>query len=496
MAALMTTTWNGALSLKTTKSARVDFFAGVLRGTPEMRLKSLMAASYAEDPLHTLKIVAYLRDIRGGKGERLAGRLALRWLAECAPEALTHNLHLYVSEYGRYDDLLALMGTQLEITALTVFSDQLRADLAAIDDEAGTVSLCAKWVPSENKAADKQNHVTAKLARRMGLSRAELRKKYLSPLRARLQLLERFMCAKEWEAIDLNKVPSVAMHRYGQKEHVFARHLGEAFAAWKAGLKTGETKVNATVLFPHQVVERYYNKGGDVDPLVEAQWSALVQEGRKLGVLSRTLVMSDVSGSMTGLPMLISIALGLFISELAQDEYKDLVMTFETKPQFHHVRGTSLQERVANLASAPWGGSTNLLAALRLILNLACRKAITGDKMPERIIIVSDMQFNEADGRFRTNYELAHDMFKRAGYEIPHVVFWNVNGAVTDFPTLGSQAKVSLVSGYSHSIMKATLNGTSITPFDTMLEAINDERYDRIQLPPAVPDAPLAPLST
>ncbi|KDO33253.1 hypothetical protein SPRG_02062 [Saprolegnia parasitica CBS 223.65] len=491
--ASMTTTANGALSHASTSSARVDLFSGVLRGTEEARIQSLLAASYKEDALHTLKIVAYLRDVRGGKGEREAGRRALHWLAKSYPDVLSHNLAHYVSVYGRFDDLLAVMGTPLETTALGIWADQLRNDLDNMrKDEKQPVSLCAKWVPSEKKAADKKTRVHAKLAKVMGLSSADLRKTYLSPLRAHLQLLERHMCANEWDKIDLSAVPSVAMHIHGKPNHAFQRHLPETFATWKAGLKTGETKVNASVLFPHQVVSQYFGPydamATDVDPLLEAQWTAMVDHAKELGTLSRTVVMSDVSGSMNGLPMMVSLALGILVSSLAADEYKDLVMTFDSTPTFFHVQGDSLLAKVQCLAAAPWGGSTNFVAALRLIIALGVDKQIAREKMPQKLIVISDMQFDEADNAFETNYDVLKSEFAAAGYDVPQVIFWNVNGSSTDFPTLSSEANVSLISGYSPSVMKAALAGTSTSPLQTMLTAILDARYDLITLPPSDDD--------
>ncbi|OQS03580.1 hypothetical protein THRCLA_04103 [Thraustotheca clavata] len=482
----MTTTWNGAASHGTTTSARVDFFSGVLRGTEETRIQELISKSFAEDALHTLKIVAYLRDCRGGKGEREAGRRALKWLATHQPEALKCNLKHYVSVYGRFDDLLALMDTSVESYALQVYGDQLREDLKNFQDQK-PISLCAKWVPSEKKSADKKMRINSKLSKSMGITCAELRKTYLSPLRGNLQLLERFMCAKDWEKIDFNKVPSVAMHIHGKPNHAFQRHLQDTFQAWKDGLKTGETKVNASVLFPHQIVQQYYGMYDamktEVDSLVEGQWQVQLEKARELGTLTRTLVMSDVSGSMSGLPMMVSIALGILVSEIATDEYKGLVMTFDSNPEFFNVVGDTLLAKVQCLANAPWGGSTDFIKALRLIIKLGQDKKLTSEQMPEKLIVVSDMQFNQADNMFETNYEVLKREFTEAGYEVPQLIFWNVNGRTTDFPTLSSEANVSLISGYSPSVMKAALAGTSLTPFQTMLNAILDERYDLITLP-------------
>lgn len=485
-----TTTWNGALSLASSGNARVDLFYGALRDVKKERLRELLSASYDENALHTLKLAAYIRDCRGGKGERQVGRWALEWLAEHHAAELAHNLRAYIGEYGRFDDPMALMGSSVEAVALDLLRAQLVEDLAVLQsgDTKRSVSLCAKWVPSEKKALDKKLQMNKKLSKRMGISPATLRKVYLSPLREKLRIVERAMCAKQWDEIEFSKVPSVAMHIHGKPEHAFPRHLPEKFAAWKSSLAKGEVKVNAKALFPHQVVAEYM-KRGEVDELLEAQWKVIAEDAAAMGAMNKTLVLSDVSGSMSGRPMEVSIALGLLISALALDEYKDLVLTFESKPQFHHVVGATLFERVRNLQAAPWGGSTDFAAAFRAVLALAQKHQLSAEQMPDRLIVVSDMQFDSADRNFETNHAVLKREFAAAGYTVPHLVFWNVNGRTNDVPTFGGEARVSLVSGFSTAILKSVLSGVEVTPLETVLAAILDSRYDAITLPEAATGA-------
>lgn len=478
-------TWNGAKSNAATGSARVDFFFGAVRGVDRERFANLLAASYAEDALHTLKLAAYVRDCRGGKGERELGRWALAWLADNHPRELAHNLKAFVGDYGRFDDPAALIGTAVETEALELLRAQLVEDQAKLadTDKRQSVSLCAKWVPSENKALDKKLRMHKKLAKHMGISPAELRKTFLSPLRERLELLERRMCANEWDAIEFGKVPSVAMHIHGKPQNAFPKRLEHKFAEWKGQLSSGEAKVNAKALFPHQLVAEYLSRI-EVDELIEAQWKVLAEEAASMGDLQRTLVLSDVSGSMSGRPMEVSIALGLMVSQLAQDEYKDLVLTFESQPKFHHVEGDTFFARVRNLKNAPWGGSTNFAAAFREILRLATAAKLSREQLPQRLIVVSDMQFDMADRNFESNYEVLKREFAQAGFDVPHLVFWNVNGSTSDFPAFSGQAKVSLVSGFSTAILKSVLTGVELTPLQTVLNVVLDARYDAISLPP------------
>jgi hypothetical protein len=210
----------------------------------------------------------------------------------------------------------------------------------------------------------------------------------------------------------------------------------------------------------------------------------MLGKGPELGDLSNVLVMSDVSGSMTGLPMTISLALGILVSQLTSEDWKGLVMTFEAKPRFHHVVGNTLYEQVKCLSKAPWGGNTNFVATLELILRTAQSKQIAKENMPKRLIVVSDMQFDQAHSDpHNTNYTVLKQMYMDAQYDVPHLVFWNVCGTYSDFPTTSLMPNVSLISGYSAEVLKAVLSGDEVTPFSTMMNAISSERYDRITLP-------------
>ncbi|KAJ3122429.1 hypothetical protein HK098_002835 [Nowakowskiella sp. JEL0407] len=479
------TTWNGAASLSTTGSARVDLFYGACRNKPENEMLRLLKASWEEEKLHTLKIVAYCRDCRGGKGERQISRYMLNWLAKYATNDMKPNLAFFLNDFGRFDDALAFMDTPLESEMYDIVGNQLKKDLEDLNEGKKTISLAAKWVPSEGKSADKKSKVYKKLCKSMKLKYVDVRKRYLVPLRKHLDIVERKMCAKQWDEINFSGVPSVAMKIHGKVGRAFMKNSTK-FVAWKEGLAKGETKVNAKMLYPYQIVESYVcHHSNGPDDLVEAQWKEMIKKGKEMGELASTLVMSDVSGSMSGTPMMNSVSLGILVSEIAEPPFKDLVMTFESRPQFHQVEGDTLYAKVKNLIHAPWGGSTNFAAALDLILSTAQNANVEQDKMPKRLVVISDMQFDIADrSGFATNYEVLRRKYADAGYEVPHLVFWNVNGRTSDAPTRSNVEKVSLISGFSVEVLKAVLENKEVTPFTTMMNAISSARYDVIKLAP------------
>ena len=148
-------TENGALAHKSTMSMVYDMFAlgGAYRRRTDEDCILLFKNAYAEDPVMALKCLFYIRDCRGGQGERRFFRLCYNWLCKNDPVAARRNLE-YLSEYGRWDDLwMSTFGTGLFLDSLQMIKDQLVLDISC-----KTPSLLAKWLPSEN-ASSKETKV-------------------------------------------------------------------------------------------------------------------------------------------------------------------------------------------------------------------------------------------------------------------------------------------------------------------------------------------------
>ena len=473
----LTTTDNGAVTLQSSGDDLLNLFVATARGIDEDRLGELMEKASDESMLYTLKIIAYVRDIRGGKGERLLGRQMMDWLLEHDERQLYANMKAYIAEYGRWDDGVYLRKSVARKHYVDLLANQLRDDLVNMV-EMKSVSLAAKWVPSETSALNKKTGIFFSLAKNMGVKPAMLRKTIISPLRKYIDVLERKMCAKEWDKVDYDKVPSVAMLKHGKPDHAFQRNDPVRFEEYKNRLVAGTAKINANAVFPHEILKQYLETNC-ADTIVESQWNEMVHKLSEIGCLDNVLVLSDVSGSMEGMPMLISYTMGLLISSLNKSElFKNQVLTFESEPQLVDVGGDSLFERLSKIRDAPWGGSTNICAAFSMLLETV--KAVNAE-MPDKIIIVSDMQFNEADEAYTTNYENICEKFEDAGYEVPHIVFWNVNGCSQDFQVKSDAPNVSMISGFSIDILKCVLEGKNPTPLDTMMAALNNPRYDVIR---------------
>jgi hypothetical protein len=485
-----TFTEKGAPSLSSTGSARVNFFFKSVRGLDkdEGRLHTMLLNSWNEDALDTLKLIFQTRDCRGGKGEKAIFRASICWLAHHHPEALQKNIQ-HISFYGSWKDLFSLMGTSFENTVLDMFAEQLRKDLEVVnsmqDGKKLPISLCAKWAPTESHKDDRVSKAASKLAKRLfNGSKTHLkdyRKTYLTPLRAYLQVTEVFMCSQHWHEIDYSRVPSRCMNI---NRKAFVKHDSERFSKFIEDAKSGKVSIKGKQMFPHELA-KYYFTTRVLDDVVELQWKAIVDDVKKQSSLSDSIVLSDVSGSMEGTPMEVSVALGLLISEVTAPPFTNVVITFHENPSFHVVSGTSLMERVQNIKSMPWGGTTNFQAVFDLILSRAQQHKLPASSMPKRLFVLSDMQFDVADGggRFMTNHENIRIKYERAGYPMPQIVYWNLRADTKDFPVPSNERGVMLVSGFSPSILKDLVEtGDFADPFTTMKRVIDSERYKIITL--------------
>lgn len=444
---------NGTPAYVSTLNANVDLF-GQVGGMRGKDITPLFVKAYAEDPIMALHVIQYARDIRGGMGEREAFRQAMRWVEANDPRNLiTTKILENLVEIGRFDDLLIFETPVVRERAFELYREALLAKNG----------LAAKWAP-------RKGPVAAALRAHLGLTP----KQYRKLLVGLSNTVETQMCAKEWDAINFSHVPSVASLRYRK---AFKRNAPEHYQAFLNSLQRGEAKVNAAAVFPHDVIRpllSYGTTSQDV-ALSENMWKALPDY---IDGPSRTLVMADVSGSMHGTPMEVSIALALYISERQKSEaFKDLFLTFAGNPTFHSLRGlTSLKDRVASTARADWDMSTDFAAALRLILDTAIHGNVPADEMPEQLLVVSDMQFNAAGGL--SGLEQVRRAYESAGYKVPQIVFWNVR-ATGNVPVRADTNGVALVSGYSPAIMRAVLSADAdtFTPEGIMKKAVMLPRY-------------------
>jgi hypothetical protein len=490
------TTENGAFAYETAgNGALLDLFAqiGALRPRTEAEICNKFAAAFRENNLLATKMLFYAGDIRqGGLGERRTFKICLRWLAENHPEIVIKNIEL-IPYFNRFDSWFVLVGTKCENEMWKVAAETLAKDMAAMKSSRKNkyvpVSLLAKWMPSENASSKETRKMANKAMRALELEPRKYRK-MLSALRKHINIVERQMSEGKWSEIDYSKVPSYAMHNYGS---AFAKHDYERFNAYLQSLKKGETKINASTLYPYDLVGKYlrgYGFGntthvGDCwlvnkeDAVVEAQWKALPNYMTKP---MNAVVMADVSGSMTGRPMATSIGLATYFAQHNTGWYHNQYMTFTSKPKFVNLtEGASLYESVKKVAKSGVGYSTNLEAAFKEILDTAVYNHVPADEMPEALVVISDMEIDRymRAGRHWDFLRTMEAKFEAKGYKLPKIILWNVEARKDTFLTQSED--VIFISGQSIAAFRHLCqNLDGVTAYEMMLRVLNSEAYDRV----------------
>ena len=473
----ITETLNGAKAYKSTLNKCVDLFGkiGACRNDISQARK-LFAYAFKEDPETATRILFWVRDIRCGQGEREVFRNLFKDLVSENSE-IGEKLVELIPVYGRWDDLLVLENTSAWERVQYIILEQLRKDEVALT--AGeNVSLLGKWMPSINASSADSKRLGRRFAQLLGKNEREYRK-FLTALRSRIKIVEQKMCSKEWSEIDYEHLPSRAGFMYRK---AFAKQDATRYAEYLSAVEKGDKKINAGTIYPYEIVENYLYKGASNDKTIDLMWEALpnYMEGQELN----GLVVADVSGSMTcmgGRPMAVSISLAMYIAERNTGIWKDKFITFSYRPEIQTIVGKTIGDRICNLHRADWAGNTDLRAVFESVLNAGIKNDVPDAEMPKKLIIVSDMQFDQAcASNKRTNFEQIEKMYHKAGYEMPQLVFWNVNSIGGNVPMSIHDTGTCLVSGCSPSILKSVLGGKVITPVDVMRDMVYSDRYSPI----------------
>ena len=474
-----TVTEKGALAHSSTGSACLNFFSSVVRDTPSDKVVELFQAAYLEDPRLTLQIEFNLRDIRNGKQEKRVAFDVLNCLKTWKPKTYLANLYEIISNYGCYKDLLVLhsMGPHPFVAdaELHLFAAMLKDDktkLAVTGDAKVSISLAGKWAPTEGCSFDKKTRAAHKIATFCGWSMKDYRKN-LGALRKELDILERHESLGEWEKINFEHVPSVAMKK---QKKAFERHLLEKFQSYLSAVMAGKAKMNSKGIQPHELIRGYLHYETH-DATVDAQWEALMTRLRTAGLFKDAIAVCDVSGSMSGVPMEVSIALGLVVAEMTAEPFKNKVITFSAVPQWHTIVGATLYDKVISLARAHWEMNTDFIAVFKMLLTEAKTYRLSPDQMIKKVFVFTDMQFDAATnaGRYQTAYDAVKQMYADAGYTVPQIVFWNLRDTNMSFPVQKDTPGVALMSGFSAEMLKMFLDDEPMTPYTMMRKAV--EKY-------------------
>ena len=472
-----TYTENGAVTYATTYSDCLDLFAtiGALRSSNEQEIISRFVRAFTEDPNLALKTLFFARDVRGGLGERKVFRVCLQWLAHNAPASVKKNIP-YVAEFGRWDDLLSLLGTPCEKDAMLLIKKQLEADLESMD-MGDDVSLLAKWLPSVNASNAQTVQYAKKIARFLGMTDATYRKT-LVKLRERIRIIENSLREKDY-TFDYSKQPSKAMFKYRK---AFYRNDGERYGEFLGKVSRGEAQLHTGTLTPYEIIKPFfYEHVGDQEAsAIDATWNAQEDFTRD----ENALVVIDGSGSMYSrsdpMPATVALSLGIYYAERNTGAFHNHFITFSERPQLVEIKGETILEKVRYCHDYNEVANTNIQKVFELILRAAVNNNVPQSEMPSTLYIISDMEFDCCTrGAELTNFEYAKKIFAEAGYDLPRVVFWNVQSRNKQQPVTQNEQGVALVSGCSPRIFSMLKSGI-LSPLGYMLDILGAERYEKI----------------
>ena len=482
-----TTTENGGITHKHTDSKVLDMFAmgGSYRNRSDADCILLFKNAFAEDRTLTMKCLFYLRDVRGGQGERRFFRVVFKWLCNNYPAIAIKNL-ANITEYGRWDDLIYVAeGTPCERAAFTLIKHQL-----ALDVQCKTPSLLAKWMPSQNASSETTKKLGKRMARFLGRSDKEYRK-MLSVLRERIKVVEKLMSANRWAEIQFDKIPSKAGMIY---RNAFARRdiLAKRYEAFA---KDTSTKVNAKVLYPQEIAHQAFGYNMRTASLnkperlmLQKYWDNLPNyygDRQENGI-----AIVDTSGSMCGVPLEAAVSLGAYIADKARGPFANHFITFSANPELVKFEGVDIVDKFNRCVGAKWGMNTNIQAVFDLLLKTAKSKGVKAEDMPTRLYIFSDMEFDRCTtfvpvrsmwditsrGEMESGLERIKKQWELEGYKLPQVIFWNLDARQNNIPAIGEG--FSYVSGFSPVMMQTILSGKD--SYDLMLEKLMSQRYEAI----------------
>ena len=491
-------TENGAVGYRTTGKELLDlnFAVASLRKMSDAEVSKRFMKAFCEDPVLAVKWLFYSRDARQGLGERRLFRVVLADLVKSNPEMVIPVINL-IPEYGRFDDLWCLLDdVESADIVYQIVDKQLSQDWENMAAKK-PISLIAKWMPSINAYSAKTKEYGKKLCKALKMTEREYRKA-LSKLRKYLDVVEVKMSDKNWSAIKYEAVPSRANLIYN---NAFLRNDEARRREYLGQLEKGETKINASTLFPHDIVHKYGAYPNRKDATIEALWKALPDTVKCCG---NTIVVADGSGSMgcavdnnsrvTALE--VANALAIYFAERSSGQFKDKYITFSERPQLvDFSRCNTLSDKLRTARAHNEVANTNIEAVFDLILTTAINSHMHQEDLPANILIISDMEFDSCAtcgstntrsysyGRSRPSqklFDVVAQKYARAGYKMPRLVFWNVNSRTGTIPVKENDLGVALVSGFSVNVAKMVMSGKT-DPFECLLETLNSERYAPVE---------------
>jgi hypothetical protein len=495
----ITQTANNANAFESTGNSIVDFFMMFVRDLDNTTLDNYMNKCWHIDPKKTLAIIFNSRDRTEGKKEKNISNRAMIWLKRNKNKTYMLNLLNYINKYGCWKDVsyIAIKNVNHNDFEVDMMAQQLRKDKESLATN-DSVSLCAKWAPTERDRTDKKIQSAQRLALKLFPDdntklMEKYRKEYIAPLRKRIDIVESYMTSDRWKQISYDKVPAVATRRL---KNAFVKHDPDGYQKYLAKVRSGEKKINVTGILPHELVKFYIDNPlrTECDETIELQWQALIDNMLSTGRFKNMIAVADVSGSMyddnSVRPIDVSIALSILIAKCnSSSHFKNKIISFSDNPVIFELKGTTLCENVHNiLTNLPMGYSTNVESVFDLLINSGTMFDIPPEDMPSDIVLLSDMQFNEASGESHIREESLHETiikkYEKTNYKPPKIIYMNLSASYDNtFPVKCISDNVAMISGFSEQLLKVFMNKDDLNP-ENIVDEILSKYIDSVEIHP------------
>lgn len=487
-------TENGAVAFHSTDNPIVDFFAMYNRGIDTEQLCQHLENCWSFDAKKTIAIIFNARDRENGKKEKNISNRAMIWLRRKKNNTYKKNIQTYIDKYGCWNDCVYIaiknpLNNNLEIEFIT---NQLKKDKICLDSgDYQKISLCAKWTSSEKDKADREFNLAHKIADELfpndNKKMQKYRKEFLVPLRNQIKIVESYMTSNRWTDIAYDKVPAVASKRL---RNAFMKHDPEGYKAYQQKVAKGEKQIKVTGLLPHELIGYYlHNQTAELDETIELQWKALLENVKATGMLKNMLAIVDVSGSMYDDSSVkcidVAMALGLLIAECNVGPLHKKVISFHIEPKLIEVNGNTLYEQVKHLKDIPAGLNTDFEAVFNLLIDSAKMFNIPPEQMPDTIVVLSDMQFDEAACANssgiseKTMHQTVISKYEKTVYKPPKIVYWNLSSKFNNtFPIKSVTENVAIISGFSEQLLKVFMNNSNYNAQQIVYEILSKYEND------------------
>ena len=473
-----------------------------------------------------IKTMFLVRDHKEGNGARLYFYKTFLRLYDELPKIAVELLPLLTGAYdslGEMDDdkpyggfldlnnLYGLCGNKYNELKRAI--ERLYIKCLIIDKHKKHPSLAVKWVPLENK---KNEELAKQIALNMFVEdgplfkKMEKYRKFIGEITKKTTIVETLMAENRWDEIEPEKIPSRALRKYLYALKNEIKKTGELRDPYNEkkmicrekmleALNKSSDKSNLKVsgLYPHEIIKRVlyeeYMTEEEINDIIsiwnkyEFEWHKSLEKENIDETDMDLVIMSDVSASMSGTPMEACIALSLLFTNRLKKPWKNKVLTFDSNPTWHDIpEGLNIYEKIKYLHKAPWGGSTNIGLALDMILSMAVKNNLTQKDMPSKMLILSDMQFDQAcrpGDIFLTGFEYLEGKYKKYGYKMPALLFWNLRGDTHGYVNKTDQKGTTMLSGFNPTLFKSFMSGNfniENTPWDTLKDLISSDRLKKL----------------